>query len=98
MTAVFGRNLVRKANDLMNRRLLLAFAVFTTIAATIVATALAGGGGSATTLPTRDTAGDTAGFTEQGGVTPLADAKTVEHWSGSFTGPTNGVTYPFTMV
>jgi len=82
----------------MNRKLLLAFAVFTTIAATIVATALAGGGGSATTLPTRDTAGDTAGFTEQGGVTPLADANTVEHWSGSFTDPTNGVTYPFTMV
>jgi hypothetical protein len=80
----------------MNRRLALALALSALVAATIAATALAATGKPA--LPKRDTSGDTPGFTEQGGVTPLADAKTVEHWAGSFTDPTNGVTYPFTMV
>jgi hypothetical protein len=82
----------------MNRRLLLALALSAATAATIAATAGAGGGGSATALPTRDTAGDAPGFAEQGGVTPLADARTIDHWSGSFKDPTNGVTHPFTMV
>jgi hypothetical protein len=82
----------------MNRRLLLALAAFATVGAVIVATAFARGDAPGSTLPVRSTAGDTFGFTEQGGLTPLADAKTVEHWSGSFTDPTNHVTYPFTMV
>jgi hypothetical protein len=82
----------------MNRRLLLALAVFAAIGAAIVATAFARGNAPGTTLPIRSTAGDTFGFTEEGGLTPLADAKTVEHWSGSFIDPTNHVTYPFTMA
>src|SRR5581483_11642161 len=80
----------------MHRRLLLALALAVTAAVTVVAVAAAGGSGSA--IPQRSTSGDTPGFTEDGSVTPLADAKTVEHWGGSFTDPTNGVTYPFTMV
>jgi hypothetical protein len=82
----------------MNRRLWLALAGFTAVSAAIAATAVAGGGGLAATLPVRSTTGDTLGFTGVGGATPLADAKTVDHWSGSFTDPTNHVTYPFTMV
>src|SRR3954468_6021108 len=80
----------------MNRKLALAFAVLAAVCAVVAATAVAGTAKPA--IPTRDTTGDTPGFTEQGGVTPLADAKTVEHWAGSFTDPTNGHTYPFTMV
>jgi hypothetical protein len=39
-------------------------------------------------------------FTTQGGVAPqfLAGATTVPHWTFQFTDPTNGVTYPITMV
>jgi len=39
-------------------------------------------------------------FTTQGGVAPqfLAGASTVPHWTFQFTDPTNGVTYPITMV
>jgi hypothetical protein len=84
--------------DLINRRLLLALALLVTVAAAGAASAFAGSGGSASTLPTRDTAGDTAQFTSQGGLTPLADANTIPHWSSQFTDPTNGVTYPYTMV
>lgn len=80
----------------MNRKLLLALLAFAAVAATVVATAVAGNTGSA--LPQRDTTGDTPEFTEMGGVTPLADANTVDHWGGSFTDPTNGQTYSFTMV
>src|SRR5213080_2026874 len=82
--------------DSMNRKLALALALCATIASVIAAAALAGGNGSA--IPQRDTSGDTPGFTEQGGVTPLADAKTVDHWTGSFTDPTNSQSYSFTMV
>ncbi|HEX4527196.1 MAG TPA: hypothetical protein VH108_10710 [Gaiellaceae bacterium] len=80
----------------MNRKLALALAPIAALAATIAASAFAGGNGSA--LPQRDTSGDTPAFTEQGGATPLADANTVDHWSGNFTDPTNGQTYAFTMV
>jgi hypothetical protein len=82
----------------MNCKLLLALAAFIGVAATIAATAVAGGGGSAATIPVRSTTGDTLEFTAEGGATPLADANTVDHWSGSFTDPTNHVTYPFTMA
>lgn len=39
-------------------------------------------------------------FTTQGGVAPefLANAKTIPHWTFQYTDPTNGVTYPITMV
>jgi hypothetical protein len=37
-------------------------------------------------------------FTSEGGATPFRTSKTIPYWSSSFTDPTNGVTYPFTMV
>jgi hypothetical protein len=37
-------------------------------------------------------------FTTNGGATPLPTDRTVPHWSGSFTDPTNGVTYGYNMV
>jgi hypothetical protein len=80
----------------MNRMLAIALALLAAAAAVLAATAAAAGPKPA--IPLRDTNGDTPGFTEQGGVTPLADAKTVDHWAGSFTDPTNGQTYSFTMV
>ncbi len=80
----------------MHRKLWLALALAVLGAVTMVTVAAAGGNGSA--IPPRDTTGDTPQFTENGSVTPLADAKTVEHWGGSYTDPTNGQTYSFTMV
>ena len=82
----------------MNRKLMLAVTVFVTVAAVIVATAAAGSGGSASTLPVRDTAGDSPQYTTNGSVTPLAGANTIAHWAGSFTDPTNSQTYSYTMV
>ena len=39
-------------------------------------------------------------FTTEGGVDPqyLVNARTIAHWSFQFTDPTNGATYPITMV
>jgi hypothetical protein len=37
-------------------------------------------------------------FISEGGATPFRTSKTVPYWSSSFTDPTNGVTYPYTMV
>jgi hypothetical protein len=37
-------------------------------------------------------------FTTVGGATPLPTDRTVPHWFGSFTDPTNGVTYGYNMV
>src|SRR5918911_2293052 len=39
-------------------------------------------------------------FTTEGGVAPqfLANATTIPHWTFQYTDPTNGVTYPITMV
>ena len=50
-----------------------------------------------TTLPVIGEAG-TPQFTSMGGATPLATDKTVPHWAGTFTDPTNGVTYGYNMV
>lgn len=50
-----------------------------------------------TQLPVIDEAG-TPQFTSMGGATPLATDKTVPHWFGQFTDPTNGVTYGYNMV
>jgi hypothetical protein len=80
----------------MHRKLLLALSLAVAAFAMVATVASAGGNGSA--IPQRDTSGDTPGFTENGSVTPLADAKTIEHWGGSYTDPTNGQTYSFTMV
>lgn len=51
-----------------------------------------------TTLPVKDLAAKSAKFTEMGGATPLRTDKTVAHWSGQFTDPTNDATYGYTMV
>ncbi|MDQ1484725.1 MAG: hypothetical protein QOJ62_418, partial [Actinomycetota bacterium] len=48
------------------------------------------------TLPVMDPAGPM--FTQSGGATPLATDRTVPHWHGSYTDPTNGVTYGYNMV
>ena len=80
----------------MNRKPLLALTLLLALAAIVAATAAASSTKPA--IPVRDTTGDTPGFTEQGGVTPLQDAKTVEHWSGSYVDGSNGHTYSFTMV
>ena len=37
-------------------------------------------------------------FTTEGGARPSRTTKTIPYWSASFTDPTNGVTYPYTMV
>src|SRR5579859_6314756 len=37
-------------------------------------------------------------FTTVGGATPLPTDRTVPHWFGSFTDPTNSVTYGYNMV
>jgi hypothetical protein len=37
-------------------------------------------------------------FLSEGGATPFRTTATIPYWSSSFTDPTNGVTYPYTMV
>ena len=37
-------------------------------------------------------------FTTEGGANPSFTSNTIPYWSSSFTDPTNGVTYPYTMV
>ena len=49
------------------------------------------------TLPVRDEAGSPT-FTTMGGADPLATDRTVAHWHGQFTDPSNGVTYGYNMV
>src|SRR3954453_13683466 len=80
----------------MNRKSVLAFVLVAALAAAVTVSAFAGGNGSA--LPQRATSGGTPRFPHQGGVTPLATAHTIDHWSGNFTDPTNGQSYGFTMA
>ena len=49
-------------------------------------------------LPFFGDAGMSPKFTTMGGASPLATDKTVPHWFGQFTDPTNGVTYGYNMV
>jgi hypothetical protein len=66
--------------------------------ATVAAATMGISGASAADakLPVKDPAG--AQFTEMGGATPEATDQTVAHWHGSFTDPTNDVTYGYNMV
>ncbi|HEY6960921.1 MAG TPA: hypothetical protein VI408_03440 [Gaiellaceae bacterium] len=80
----------------MSRKFVAALVTLAALASVVVASAFAGSSGSA--LPQRDTSGDTPAFTEQGGVTPLADANTIDHWTGSYVDGANKQTYTFTMV
>jgi hypothetical protein len=42
--------------------------------------------------------GNDARFLTEGGATPTYGARTIPHWSFNYTDPTNGQTYPITMV
>ncbi len=68
---------------------------------------IAGGGVMAATAPPAAAASSGASpvqvsgrpmYTTEGGATPLPTDRTVPHWYGSFTDPTNGVTYGYNMV
>jgi hypothetical protein len=62
------------------------------LAAAVVGSAAAGSQGAKPDV--------SASFTTQGGVAfqALANARTIPHWSFQYTDPTNGATYPITMV
>ncbi|MDQ1486071.1 MAG: hypothetical protein QOJ62_1764, partial [Actinomycetota bacterium] len=61
-------------------------ALATAAAMTVAVPAATASTGS--TLPVMDPAGPM--FTQSGGATPLATDRTVPHWHGSYTDPTNG--------
>ena len=63
-----------------------------------VLTAAVAGGAFAGSAPAKPDA--SANFTTVGGVAPqfLQNATTIPHWSFQYTDPTNGATYPITMV
>jgi hypothetical protein len=83
----------------MNRKLLLALGLAVAIAAVLVTTAAAGGGTGTAILPVIQKGSiGTPRFEEGPGVSDFQTSNTVPFWSSSFTDPTNGVTYPFTMV
>lgn len=71
----------------------LAAAATTVALAMVTPTASAAGDAN---LPVQDPGSPT--FTEMGGATPLATDKTIPHWHGQFTDPTNGATYGYNMV
>jgi len=71
-----------------------ALAVVATAAGLPAATA-AGGGSQ---LPVKNLSSSHAKFTEMDGAAPLRTDKTVAHWHGQFTDPTNGVTYGYYMA
>ncbi len=75
-------------------KLATATAALATVAATTLG--LSGALGAQAKLPVKDPSGPE--FTEMGGAAPLATDKTVAHWHGQFTDPTNGVTYGYNMV
>jgi hypothetical protein len=79
----------------MTRRTLRCLAAGAVLAA--VATTAAG---SASAAPTAAKPDVSARFTTQGSVAPqfLANASTIPHWTFQYTDPTNGVSYPITMV
>jgi hypothetical protein len=64
------------------------------VAALLPGTSLAAAG----TTPANPDPDGTPMFASAGGVTPFQTTQTIPYWGSSFTDPTNGVTYPFTMV
>jgi hypothetical protein len=74
---------------------LAAFVLAFAFAAFLASSAVAGNGGY---TPAQFDATAKAKFTTEGGATPFRTSKTIPYWSSSFTDPTNGVTYPYTMV
>ncbi len=83
----------------MKHKLSLALVALVVAGATSVAGATAAGGGTSAKLPQlkKGQAG-TAKFAEGSSVSPGSSADTIPFWSSKFTDPTNGATYPFTMV
>ncbi|HET8560503.1 MAG TPA: hypothetical protein VFL69_08310 [Marmoricola sp.] len=79
-------------------RLAAAGATLATVAAASLGMPAAQATTGNSTLPVQDLSASQAEFTEMGGATPLATDRTVQHWHGSFTDPTNGVTYGYNMV
>ncbi|HEV8459643.1 MAG TPA: hypothetical protein VGQ38_02960 [Gaiellaceae bacterium] len=67
-------------------------------AAAVLATALTAAAAAGASQPQAKS--DSAQFLTEGGVAAqyLANARTIAHWSFQYTDPTNGVTYPITMV
>ena len=82
----------------LHTKLAAAGATLATIAAASLGMPAAQATSGNTTLPVKDLSTSNAKFTETGGATPLATDKTVAHWHGQFTDPTNGVTYGYNMV
>ena len=68
------------------------------VALGVTAAAGAGNGGNATLPLVQKGKIGTPRFAEGGAVSPFRTSNTVPYWASSFTDPTNGVTYPFTMV
>jgi hypothetical protein len=64
----------------------------------LVAIPLASGASSASSIPVIDDAQLNASFASMGGAAPLNTDRTIAHFSGSATDPSNGVTYGFNMV
>jgi len=73
--------------------------VFALVVALGVSAAAGAASGGSTSLPLvqKGTLG-TPRFAEGSAVSPFGTSNTIPYWSSSFTDPTNGVTYPFTMV
>jgi hypothetical protein len=73
-------------------------AALATLVATLVATAAFAGPGIPATATAKSEGA--AKFETVGGVDPsfLTNARTIPHWTFSYTDPQNGVTYPITMV
>src|SRR4029077_840801 len=84
-----------REEHLVHRHLIRAVAFSVTTA--LLATSAFAASPAPTTLPTIEEAG-TPQFASMGGATPLATEKTVPHWAGQFTDPSNGVTYGYNMV
>ena len=73
-------------------------AAFAAVLVAFAATLAVGAGSAGAAKATAKA--DNPRFTTQGGVAPqfLANARTIPHFTFSYTDPTNGVTYPITMV
>jgi hypothetical protein len=80
----------------MNRRLVVALAVVVALTASLAGSAF---GGPAAKLPQlkKGQIGKVR-YADGTSVDPAGTTNTIPYWAGSFTDPTNGVTYPFTMV
>jgi hypothetical protein len=85
-----------KGEMLRDRTLGLSVAALSALVGLVILFAGSASGGS---TPSAAKTGDgTPKFTTDGGTTGFRTANTIKYWSSQFTDPTNGVTYPYTMV